>query len=288
MSSSLLITQTLNSLAMGGVLFILSSGFSLIFGLMRVANFAHGALFMLGAYVGVEVMARSNSFLVAVVVGALAVSVLGAMIERTLLRRLAGQPLAQVLATLGVAFVVADGCLWYWGGDPRTVSAPPLLSGGTSLGIAMFPTYRLALIAFGLLSALILWALLNRTRIGVSIRASVDDLQMARGIGVPASTLFTAVFALGCALAGMGGVLASPILSVSPGMDHEMLPLALAVVILGGMGSLVGALVGSFVIGAIYSVGQVAFPELAYVVLFVPMVAILALRPRGLFGRVAT
>jgi Branched-chain amino acid ABC-type transport system, permease components len=148
-----------------------------------------------------------------------------------------------------------------------------------------FPMYRVAVLLFSVVLALVLWVLLEKTRLGMMIRASVDDRQMARGVGIPSSRLFSIVFCLGAALAGVGGVVASPILSIYPGMDMDMLPLALVVVILGGVDSLAGAFVGSFLIGFIYSFGQVLFPNLAYVILFLPMVIILAIKPRGLFGR---
>lgn len=286
MSMSFWLIQSLNSLALGGVLFTLAAGFSLIFGLMRIANLSHGAYFMLGAYLGLAMLDRGYSFAVAVLVAGLAVGLLGGIVERLILRRLAGNSLSQVLATLGVAFVISDGCLWLWGGDPRPVTAPALLSGAAQIFGLTFPLYRLAVLVFSVLIALGLWLLLDKTRLGVMIRASVDDRQMAQGVGVPASRLFTLVFCLGAGLAGVGGVIASPILSVYPGLDADMLPLALLVVILGGLGSLAGAFVGSFVIGFIYSFGQVLFPDLAYMILFLPMVVILALRPRGLFGRI--
>jgi branched-chain amino acid transport system permease protein len=278
--------QSLNSLAFGGVLFTLAAGFSLIFGLMRIANLSHGAYFMFGAYVGLSAMDHGYGFGTAVVAAGLGVGILGGVVERLILRRLAGRTLSQVLATLGVAFMIADGSLWIWGGDPRSVSAPEWLSGGVQLLGTTFPLYRMAVVIFSCLIALGLWLLLDRTRLGVMIRASVDDRQMAQGIGVPASTLFTVVFCLGTALAGIGGVLAAPILSVYPGLDADMLPLALLVVILGGLGSLAGAFVGSFAIGFVYTFGQVLFPNLSYVILFLPMVVILAVRPRGLFGRI--
>jgi branched-chain amino acid transport system permease protein len=286
MSMSFWLIQSLNSLALGGVLFTLAAGFSLIFGLMRIANLSHGAYFMLGAYLGLAMLDRGYSFAVAVLVAGLVVGLLGGIVERLILRRLAGNSLSQVLATLGVAFVISDGCLWLWGGDPRPVTAPALLSGAAQIFGLTFPLYRLAVLVFSVLIALGLWLLLDKTRLGVMIRASVDDRQMAQGVGVPASRLFTLVFCLGAGLAGVGGVIASPILSVYPGLDADMLPLALLVVILGGLGSLAGAFVGSFVIGFIYSFGQVLFPDLAYMILFLPMVVILALRPRGLFGRI--
>ena len=278
--------QSLNSLALGGVLFTLAAGFSLIFGLMRIANLSHGAYFMFGAYIGLAMLDRGYNFGVAVLAAGLAVGLLGGIVERFVLRRLAGNSLSQVLATLGVAFVIADGSLWLWGGDPRPVNAPALFSGGVQLLGLTFPLYRLAVVVFSVVIGLGLWLLLDKTKLGVMIRASVDDRQMAQGIGVPASKLFTIVFCLGAALAGVGGVIAAPILSVYPGLDADMLPLALVVVILGGLGSLAGAFVGSFLIGFIYSFGQVLFPDLAYIILFLPMVVILAVRPRGLFGRI--
>lgn len=278
--------QSMNSLAMGGVLFMLAAGFSLIFGLMRVANLSHGAYFMLGAYIGLHMLDRGFGFGTAAVVAALGVGLLGGIVERLILRRLGTNTLSQVLATLGIAFVIADGSLWIWGGDPRPMSGPAFLSGGVQLLGLTFPLYRVAVVVFSVAVGLGLWLLLDKTRLGMMIRASVDDRQMAQGVGVPASKLFTVVFCLGTALAGLGGVIAAPILSVYPGLDADMLPLALVVVILGGLGSLAGAFVGSFVIGFIYSFGQVLFPDLAYMILFLPMVVILAARPRGLFGRI--
>jgi branched-chain amino acid transport system permease protein len=278
--------QSLNSLALGGVLFILAVGFSLIFGLMRIANLSHGAYFMLGSYVALSVLDNGYGFVAAIVAAGVSVGLLGGIVEHFVLRRLAGNSLLQVLATLGVAFVIADACLWFWGGDPRPVSPPAWLAGGMQVFGLSFPIYRLAVVLLSVFVAIALWLLLEKTRLGVMIRASVDDRQMAQGIGVPATRLFTIVFCLGTALAGMGGVIAAPILSVYPGLDADMLPLALVVVILGGLGSLAGAFIGSFVIGFIYSFGQVLFPDLAYIILFLPMVIILALRPRGLFGRI--
>ncbi len=278
--------QSLNSLALGGVLFILAAGFSLIFGLMRIANLSHGAYFMLGAYVGLSLLQRGASFAVAMLGAGLAVGILGAVVERVVLRRLAGNPLGQVLATLGIAFIIADFCLWFWGGDPRPVSPPELLGGAVRVFGLAFPLYRLAVLIFAVVVAIVLWLLLEKTRIGMMIRASVDDMQMARSIGIPAPWLFILVFSLGTALAGIGGVVAAPILSVYPGMEADTLPLALVVVILGGLGSLFGAFVGSFVVGFIYTFGQVLLPDLAYIILFLPMVVILAMRPRGLFGRI--
>ena len=281
------IIQGLNGLAFGSLLFILASGFSLIFGLMRIVNLSHGAYFMLGAYVGLSAIEAGVNFWIAVLIGGGAISILGTVIERFILRRLNGQPLAQVLVTLGIAFIIADACVWIWTGDPRPVPMPRELAGAFRVANLAFPIYRLFVIGAAFALAAALWFLLERSRLGAMIRAGVDDLPMARAMGIRTSLLFSAVFCLGSALAGAGGVLAAPILSVYPGLDSDMLPLALVVVILGGVGSLLGAFVGSLIIGFIYSYGQALFPDLAYVILFLPMVLVLTLRPTGLFGRQA-
>ena len=278
--------QSLNSLSLGGLLFLLSAGFSLIFGLMRIANLSHGAYFMLGAYIGLSVLRAGYSFGVAMVVAGLAVALMGGLIERFVIRRLAGNPLAQVLATLGIAFIIADGSLLVWTGDPQQLPSPEFLQGVFRFEGVAFPKYRVAVVGVAIVFAIGLWLLLEKTRIGAMIRAGVDDMEMARGVGIPVSALFTMVFCLGSFLAGVGGVLGGPILSVYPGLDTDMLPLALVVVILGGVGSLGGAFVGSFIIGFIYTFGQTLFPDLAYMILFLPMIIVLAIRPRGLFGRI--
>ena len=281
------IIQGLNGLAFGSLLFILASGFSLIFGLMRIVNLSHGAYFMLGAYVGLSAIGAGVNFWIAILIGGGAISILGILIERFILRRLNGQPLAQVLVTLGIAFIIADTCVWIWTGDPRPLPMPRELAGAFRVSNLAFPIYRLFVIGVAFALAAALWLLLERSRLGAMIRAGVDDLAMARAMGIRTSLLFSAVFCLGSALAGAGGVLAGPILSVYPGLDSDMLPLALVVVILGGVGSLLGAFVGSLIIGFIYSYGQALFPDLAYVILFLPMVLVLTLRPTGLFGRQA-
>ncbi|MGH6995819.1 MAG: branched-chain amino acid ABC transporter permease [Stellaceae bacterium] len=278
----------INSITFGGLLFLLSAGFSLIFGLMRIPNLTHGSLFMLGGYVGASMVLTYNlPFWLAAAIAAAAMAVFGGLIERFLLRRLSGSLLAQVLVTLGIAFIVADFCLMVWSGDPISVRTPSALVGGTRIAGLFFPTYRIAIIVIAVVVAAILWALLDRTRLGAMIRAGVDDPQMARVVGIRVSRLFTTVFCLGAALAGFGGFMGAPILTVYPGLDFDMLPLALVVVILGGVGSLLGSLVGSIVIGFIYNFGLVMVPELAYFVLFLPMVVVLVVRPQGLFGKQA-
>ncbi len=280
------VVQTLNSIAFGGLLFLLAAGFSLIFGLLRVPNLAHGALFMLGAYVGATLLAAGYPFWMAALLTALAVGLLGIAAERLLLRRLAGNEQGQVLVTLGIAFIIADLCLYTWGGDPLTLPIPRDLRQPMRFSGFIFPTWRLVVLGVALVAAGLLWLLLERTRLGAMIRAGVDDREMARGIGIPVSLLFTAVFFLGAALAGFAGVLGGPILTAYPGLDGDMLPLALVVVILGGVGSLPGALVGSLLVGLMYNFGTALFPNFAYVVLFLPMVVALVFKPEGLFGRV--
>jgi branched-chain amino acid transport system permease protein len=279
---------TVNSITFGGLLFLLSAGFSLIFGLMRIPNLTHGSMFMVGAYLGSTLLSGtlgfSTNFWVAAILSAIGVAVLGALMERFLLRRLAGQPLAQVLVTLGVSLMVADLCLMGWGGDPISVATPDSLKGFLRAGPAVFSLYRVAVIGIAVVIAIALWLTLERTRLGAMIRAGVDDPQMARVVGIRVSRLFTIVFGLGAGLAGFAGMIGAPILSVYPGLDQDMLPLALVVVILGGTGSLLGSFVGSILIGFIYNFGQALLPELAYFILFLPMVIVLVVRPQGLFG----
>src|SRR5216684_3861598 len=269
------IIQTLNSLALGGLLFLLAAGFSLIFGLMRIANLTHGSMYMLGAYVGVSVLKVVPNLWLAALIGGLVIAVCGGLVERLILRALAGNALGQVLVTLGISFIIADLCLMVWGGDPIPVPTPLSLQQPIFVGGVAFPTYRLVVLAIAVATALALHLLMDRTRIGAMIRA----------VGIPVSRLFTAVFCLGAALAGAGGIIGGPIMSAYPGLDADMLPLALIVVMLGGVGSLLGAFVGSFLIGAIYTFGTALLPDLAYVILFLPMIVVIAFRPTGLFGR---
>lgn len=283
---SLWLTLAVNSIALGGLLFLLSAGFSLIFGLMRIPNLMHGSFFMLGAYFGVSFLQQGVNFWLAALLSGVAMALIGGLIERFLLKRLSGQELPQVLLTLGLSFIIADLCLMIWTGDPWQPPTPPQLRGAVQVAGLFFPIYRLAIVAVAVAVAIALWLMIDWTRLGAKIRAGVDDAPIARMVGIHVSRLFTLIFALGAGLAAFGGVMGAPYLSVYPGLDAEMLPLALIVVILGGTGSLVGAFVGSFVIGFLYNFGQAMFPDLAYVILFLPMVLVLVLRPQGLFGKV--
>jgi len=268
-------------------LFLLAAGFSLIFGLMRIANLTHGALFMLGAYLGVSILKSVPNLWLAALLAGIVVAVFGGVLERLILRRLGGNVLGQVLVTLGVAFILADFCLVVWGGDPIPIPTPQGLQQPLRFAGLAFPAYRLVVVVIAVLVAVCLFFLMEKTRLGAMIRAGVDDREMARAVGIPVSRLFTTVFCLGAALAGAGGVIGGPIMSAYPGLDADMLPLALIVVILGGVGSLIGAFVGSFITGFVYTFGVALLPDLAYVILFLPMILVIAFRPRGLFGKFA-
>jgi branched-chain amino acid transport system permease protein len=282
------VIQTLNSFSLGGLLFLLSAGFALIFGLMRVANLMHGSLFMLGAYIAATCVRHDLNLVVAVLIAGVSVAVVGGVLERAILRRIAGNSQGQVLATLGLSFIIADLCLVTWGGDPIPIDTPQLFKQSIRLFGFAFPAYRVVVVVVACLVFGGLYWLLERTRLGAMIRASVDDMPMARASGIRASALFTIVFALGALLAGAGGAIGGPIFSAYPGLDGDMLPLALIVVILGGVGSLFGTFVSSFIVGFTYTFGNALLPDLSYVILFLPMVVVIAFRPAGLFGTIKT
>jgi branched-chain amino acid transport system permease protein len=284
-SAEFWITQAFNGLSYGALLFLLASGLSLIFGVMRIVNLAHGSYFMLGGYVGLSVVWRTGSFVAALVAGAVAIALIGVGMERLFLQRLPGQTLGQVLMTIGFALMFQDLALLIWGGDPYTIPVPAALQGVVTAGTLRFPTYRIFIVAVAILVGAALWVLLDRTRVGAMIRAAVDDREMAQGVGIRVPVVSLGVFALGAALAALGGVIGGGFLGVYPGADFEVLPYAFVVVIVGGLGSLPGAMVGSLLVGLLDNFGKALFPELSYFTLFAPMALILALRPTGLFGR---
>ena len=279
------IVQTLNGISFGMLLFLLAAGLSLVFGLMRIVNLTHGSFYLLGAYIGFTVIGRTGSFLMAVVVVPLGIAGLGLLMHRFLLRRFQGAELSQVLLTFGALFIFADVSLWYWGGYSQVLPKPAFLAGSLTMGTIVFPAYRLFVIVTGVVVALLSWLVLERTALGSMVRAGVDDEEMVRGLGINTPRLFTAVFALGAFLAALSGVIGGPIVGAYPGADFEILLLALVVVIIGGLGSIGGAFVGSLVVGLIDTFGRALVPELAMFTIFAPMAIILALRPRGLFGR---
>ena len=279
------ISQAFNGLSYGALLFLLASGLSLIFGVMRVVNLAHGSYFMLGGYVGLSVVWRTGSYTLALLCGALAIALIGVGMQHFFLQRLPNQTLGQVLLTIGFALIFKDLALLIWGGDPYTIPVPAALQGVVSAGGLRFPRYRIFIIAVAIVVGALLWLVLDRTRVGAMIRASVDDVEMAQGVGIRTPRVSLAVFALGAALAALGGVIGGGFLGVYPGADFEVMPYAFVVIIVGGLGSLPGAMVGSLLVGLLDNFGKALFPELSYFTLFAPMALILALRPTGLFGR---
>jgi branched-chain amino acid transport system permease protein len=279
--------QLLNGLTFAALLFVVASGFTLIFGLLRIVNLAHGALYLFGGYIGFAVATRTGSFVLGGMGAMAAIAAVGFVLDQGLLRFVRGHDLRQVLLTLGFAFVLNDLALVIWGGDSFTVPIPQALRGGMRILGVLYPTYRLFVLATGVAVFAALWLLLNHTRLGSLIRAGVDDAEMVEASGVNIRRVFLVTFLLGSALAGLGGLMGGAFLSLYPSADAEILVFSLAVVIIGGRGSLIGVGVGSLLVGLLNTVGQVMFPELAYFVIFGPMAVLLAFRPLGLFGRAA-
>jgi branched-chain amino acid transport system permease protein len=284
-----IVRQTLAGVSIGMLLFLISAGLSLIFGVLRILNFAHGVLFMLGALIAVSAAALLPDPLVgfaAALAGAAAgLALLGAAIETKLLRRIYSAPHEmQLLLTFALVFILGDTAKLIWGREEHSVALPAILAGGAHAFGLVFPLYRLFLIAAGAAVAAGLWLMLYRTRWGIFIRAATMDREMLAALGVDTRRLFTAVFALGAALAGLGGALAAPVVAVGPGLHLQVLIDAFAVVVIGGLGSVLGAFVASLLVGLINAFGVLAFPGLAVVLTFACMAIVLIVRPRGLLG----
>lgn len=278
--------QALNGLAYGVLLFLLSVGLTLIFGMLDVVNLAHGSYYMLGAYAGLTLIAVTGNFWLAVLVAPAAVALIGAAVERTCLRPLYRRgPLDQVLLTFGLIYLFEDLVKWIWGGRIRSIPTPALFSSSVTVFGATIPSYRLFVIVFGLVMAAALWALIEKTRLGAIIRAGVFDSEMTAGMGINIHRVFTGVFAFGAALAGLSGVIAGPIQSAYPPMGASILVPALIVVVVGGLGSLKGSLAGSLIIGQAETFGKVWLPGASMLMIYVVMALILLFRPQGLFGR---
>ncbi|MBF8283521.1 MAG: branched-chain amino acid transport permease [Anaerolineales bacterium] len=285
MDTNFWVIQAFNGVSYGALLFLLASGLSLIFGVMRIVNLAHGSFFLLGGYVALTVIWTTGSWLLALPVAALVIAVVGLLMERVFLRPLGFDPLRQVLLSVGFAYLFQQAALDIWGGDNLDIIPPGMLKETAVFGAFHFPMYRIFMIGMALVMGLILWLTMEKTRIGAMIRATVDDAEMARGVGIDTSRVSMFIFALGAFLAGLGGVIGGAFLGVYPGLDFAILPIAFAVVIIGGMGSLAGAAVGSLLVGLADNFGKALFPEISYFTLYAPMVLILALKPTGLFGR---
>jgi len=280
-----LLVQTLNGLSFGALLFLLASGLSLIYGVMKIVNIAHGSYFMMGAYVGLSVILRTKSFILGALVGGVTIGVIGLIMERGFLRKFPLQALPQMMITLGFALVFRDLALLIWGGDPYTLPCPAFLRGSTQIYQVVFPVYRLFVISVAALVAIALWLFNDKTLVGAKLRAAVDDHEMASGVGLNVPLISGCMFGLGAFLAAFGGVMGGPIFGVYPGLDFELLSLGFVVVIVGGRGSLKGSAVGSILVGLIDNFGKALVPELSYFTLFAPMAIIVAIKPTGLFGR---
>jgi branched-chain amino acid transport system permease protein len=337
------LAQTFNGISYGALLFLVGAGLSLIFGVMRIVNLAHGSYFLLGGYVALTVIWTTDSWVLSIPAATLAIAIVGLIMERLFLRStgleavrnsviaygvgvlvalalargfpalggwmkvmavgaVAGVPiylllsrvsvvaietdvLRQVLLTVGFAFLFQQAALDLWGGNNLDINAPGALSHSIVIGGLYLPVYRIFMIATAVVIGLALWAAMEKTRMGAAVRATVDDAQMARGVGIDTNKISMFIFALGAGMAALGGVIGGAFLGVYPGLDFEMLPLAFAVVIIGGMGSLGGAAIGALAVGLADNFGKALFPEFAYFTLYAPMVLILAIKPTGLFGR---
>ena len=285
MNTQFWVIQAFNGISYGALLFLVGSGVSLIFGVMRIVNLSHGAYFLWGGYIALSVIGATGSWALSLPVAALAVAVIGMAMERVFLRPLGFDPLRQLLLTVGFAFLFQQGALDIWGGNNMDITPPATLTQSIVIGGIYFPAYRMFMIALALVIGVALWLAMEKSRMGAAVRATVDDAQMARGVGIDTNRISMFIFALGAFLAALGGVTGGAFLGIYPGLDFEMLPLAFAVVIIGGLGSLGGAAVGALMVGLADNFGKALFPEISYFTLYAPMVLILAVKPTGLFGR---
>jgi len=282
------ILQAINGTSLAALLFLVASGFTVTFGLMRVVNMAYGAYYLLGGYVGLSIVQATGSFALGIVGGGVAIVILGYVVDRFLIRYTGENHLAQVLLTVGIAFVIGDVALKIWGGDSLKVPVPVALRGAMELpGGLVYPTYRFVMIVFSLAVAGTLWLLYTRTQIGAVVRAGVDDREQVSATGINVDRLFVVVSALASFLVGMAGVVGGAFLTLYPGAEWEILIVALVVVIVGGLGSLGGAMVGALVVGWLDAYGRWLLPEFSYFVLFGPMAVLLLFRPRGIAGKEA-
>lgn len=287
-----LLVYFLIGISFGFVLFLLGTGLSLTMGLMRIVNLAHGALYMVGGYVGLAVakftenlVGRDLSFVLGVLAGGTCAGLLGLIMETGFLRRLYKRDLDQVLLTIGFIYILTNLAQWIWGPVPQSGVIPSILSGSVPMGGITFPVFRLAIIIFGLVAAAGLWLFQEKTRVGAIIRAGMDNKEMTTGLGINLKLIFTGVFALGAFVAGFCGLIGAPLLGINLGVGWDALLLAMIVVVVGGTGSVQGALVGGMVIGLVDAYGKAFFPELAYFTMYLVLIIILLFRPSGLMGR---
>jgi branched-chain amino acid transport system permease protein len=287
-NARLFLTTLLNSLTLASLYFIVASGFTLVFGLMRNVNLAHGSLYLLGAYVGWVVGDHTGSWVLAVMAGFVVAALIGLVMQVLVFRHMQGEDLRQTLVTIGLSIVLADVMLWIWGAEIYTFDPPPLIYGSTTLPVVeKFSTYRIAVLLGAIGIGVVLWWFLARTKVGMMIRAGVDDRGMLAASGVNVQLVFAITFAIGAGLAGLAGVVGGSALSVSPGEDTRYLLASLVVVIVGGMGSVGGAAIGALLIALAEQFGLAYAPTYSVVFTFLIMVVALAFRPRGIMGRAA-
>ena len=296
-TKKIFLSALINGITLGSLYFLVASGFTLIFGLMKNVNLAHGSLYLLGGYVGYQTSVATGSWLLSFVAAFVVVGFIGVLLQYFVFRRIEGQDLRQTLVTIGISIVLADLMLWIWGGDFYQILAPDWLSGPVKLplvtalksnGEAVFLTYpvvRLAILVASAVLGVLMWLALNKTRIGMLIRAGVDDRDMLSAMGVRVQRIFVLVFAFGAGLAGVAGVVGGTFQSLAPGEDTRFLLASLVVVIVGGMGSIPGAALGALIIGLSEQFGSVYFPTYAVVLTFLIMAMVLAFRPQGLLSQ---
>ena len=293
----LFLNATFNGITLGGLYFLVASGFTLIFGLLRNVNLAHGSIYLLGGYFGYLTVDATGSWLLSFVVAFIVAALVGVILQVVVFRRMEGQDIRQTLVTIGISIVLADLMLWGFGGNSWQIQTPvwlrgpmelPFVTAVKSSGEVVYLTYpivRLAILAASIVIGFAMWLVLNRTRLGMIVRAGVDDREMLAAMGVPIQLVFVTVFAFGAGLAGMAGVVGGTFQSLSPGEDTRFLLASLIVVIVGGMGSIPGAALGAVIVGLAEQIGLAYFPTYAIVLTFLIMVLVLAVRPQGLLAR---
>ena len=279
------VSQLFNGLALGALLALISSGLTIIYGTLGVLNLAHGAMFMLGGYAGFVAWQATGSFLAGVAAGTLALGVLGVVMERLIIRYFYARPHEdQLLVTFGLAIVFVEAVRWYFSSDSKSVQAPQLLQGITNMGFMFYPTYRLAVVGICAVALLILFLVLYRTRLGMIVRAGIEDSVMVDSLGINVDRVFMVVFGIGAMAAGFAGIINAPIVSLAPEVGEQILVQTFVVVVIGGVGSFPGAVLGGLIAGEIISLTSMVNPGYAYVMLFAAMTLVLMLRPRGLLG----
>lgn len=279
------VSQLFNGLALGALLALISSGLTIIYGTLGVLNLAHGAMFMLGGYAGYVAYTYTDSFVVAVIAGSLFVMIVGLLMERLVIRHFYDRPDEdQLLVTFGIGICFVEIVRFFFSSDSKMVPPPPLLQGITPLGFMLYPTYRLAVVGIVAVALIILFLVLYRSRLGMIVRAGIEDSVMVSSLGINVHRVFMIVFGIGAMAAGFAGIINAPVVSLTPGMGDDILVETFVVVVIGGVGSFPGAVLGGLIAGEIISLTSMVNPGYAYVMLFAAMTLVLVLRPRGLLG----